>query len=272
MATSYDYLIIGSGIFGASTAYHLIEKYPKARIGLVDRMPYPCPLAASWDWNKVVRADYGEAFYMKVALEAMEVWRNNPLFKPFYHESGLINIDNTGLGRKMIENYKSLKTDIKPELVNSQQLNERYKAFFEKTDFTDVDEIYINTRSGWAQADKALKAVIDESVTKGVQYLETELAQLKFDEGGKCVGFEDKNGTIHTAKKTVLATGAETAKVLADSAPKNDAIHAKHRLTAAAVVVGNTKLSPQEAEKYNHVPVCVHAIDPIHGKKNPFYD
>src|ERR1700712_1480611 len=71
----YDYLIIGSGIFGASTAYHLAQRYPNARTCLVDRMPYPCPLAASWDWNKVVRADYGDAFYMKFALEAMDSWR-----------------------------------------------------------------------------------------------------------------------------------------------------------------------------------------------------
>lgn len=30
---------------------------------------------------------------------------------------GLINIDNTGLGRQMIKNYKKLGEDVKPELV-----------------------------------------------------------------------------------------------------------------------------------------------------------
>jgi glycine/D-amino acid oxidase-like deaminating enzyme len=107
-----SYLVVGAGVFGASTTYHLIKKYRYATVILVDRLPYPCPLAASWDWNKVVRADYGHIFYMEKALEAMHFWRTDPLYKPFYYESGYVKIDDTDLGRRMIENYKQLKSDI----------------------------------------------------------------------------------------------------------------------------------------------------------------
>ncbi|MCJ1313359.1 hypothetical protein MMC25_007037 [Agyrium rufum] len=154
-------------------------------------------------------------------------------------------------------------------MIGPQELIERYQGFHQDTDFTNVEEIFVNERSGWAQADKALKAVIDAAVDGGVIYIEQELSRLLFDEAGRCTGFEAQDGKKYIAKKTILATGSETAKVLADSAPLKTELQASHRLVAAAVVVGNTKLSPEEAQKYSHIPVNVHAVGPIHGEVMP---
>jgi len=104
-----SYVIVGAGIFGASTALHLISKYPSARVTLIDRTPFPCQVGASWDWNKVIRADYTKLVYMELALEALEWWQTDPLYKPFYHESGLIWLDNAGVPQTIIDNYKHLK-------------------------------------------------------------------------------------------------------------------------------------------------------------------
>lgn len=57
-----SYLIIGAGVFGASTALELSIAEPSAKIILIDQKPSPCPLAASYDYNKVVRTDYGDIF------------------------------------------------------------------------------------------------------------------------------------------------------------------------------------------------------------------
>ena len=84
-----SYLIIGAGAFGASTALQLIRKYPTSKIQLVDCEPFPSQKGASWDLNKVIRADYEDIFYIPKALEAKEAMKWDPLFKPFYHESGI---------------------------------------------------------------------------------------------------------------------------------------------------------------------------------------
>lgn len=97
----------------------------------------------------------------------------------------------------------------------------------------------MNKRTGWAEADKALKAVIDAAVNEGVVYVEQELSRLTFDPSGRRTGFEGKEGTKFTAGQTILAAGSETAKVLADSALHNADSQAGHRLVAGAVVVGN---------------------------------
>ncbi len=60
--SSPSYIIIGSGVFEALTSLSLIRKHPNATITLIDRDAFSAPfrVAASWDWNKVVRADYRE--------------------------------------------------------------------------------------------------------------------------------------------------------------------------------------------------------------------
>lgn len=54
MASSKSsYVIVGAGVFGVSTAYTLIQKYPNASVTLVDRDTYDADtrVAASWDWS-----------------------------------------------------------------------------------------------------------------------------------------------------------------------------------------------------------------------------
>jgi sarcosine oxidase/L-pipecolate oxidase len=265
MSSPPSYLIVGAGVFGASTAYHLIKKHPHTSISLIDRTPYPCPLAASWDWNKVVRADYGDVFYMEKALEAIHLWRTDPLYKPYYHESGLINIDNTGLGRQMIENYKKLNTDISPEMVVPDEFKKRYDGFFTDTDFTGVKEVFVNIKSGWAEATKALKALIDATVSAGVKYVEADIAALTFNETGGCTGVRTIDGSVLKADKIVLSTGAGTAKLLADSAPDRDELQVGDRMVAAAVVTGIVRFSAREGQQYTGIPVVVHAIKSTQG-------
>lgn len=266
MASS-SYLIVGAGVFGASTAYHLIKKYPNADVRLIDRTPYPCPVAASWDWNKVVRADYGDLFYMEKALDAIQLWRTDPLWKPFYHESGLINIDNTGLGRRMIDNYKALKQDVAPEMVSPKEFKKRYHGFFVDADFTDVEEVFVNTKSGWAEATNALRAATDATVSAGVKYVEGRVAKLAIDATGGCTGIHLADGSLLQADKIILSTGASTAKLLADSAPKRSELQVTDRMVAAGVVTGVVKYNTQDGKQFSGIPVSVHAIEHTRGKK-----
>ena len=65
-----SFLLIGAGCFGASTALYLKRSNPSAHVTLLDRTPFPCPTAAAHDINKIIRAEYEDLSYMKLALEA----------------------------------------------------------------------------------------------------------------------------------------------------------------------------------------------------------
>lgn len=107
---SASYLIVGAGVFGVSTAYHLIKKYPNASVTIVDRDAYDADtrVAASWDWNKVVRADYDDIDYCALALEAQDIFKSDPLWKPYFVETGIYWICRTDYAQDVINNYKKL--------------------------------------------------------------------------------------------------------------------------------------------------------------------
>ena len=70
-------LIIGAGVFGASTAYHLQSQINPPKVTLVDLSPYgdPTGLGASVDVNKIIRSDYSSPFYMDLAFQTFSAWK-----------------------------------------------------------------------------------------------------------------------------------------------------------------------------------------------------
>ena len=67
-------LVVGGGAFGTSTAYHLSRR-GYSNVTVLDRFDTPSKDAASTDLNKVIRYDYPDPLYTKLALEAMEEWK-----------------------------------------------------------------------------------------------------------------------------------------------------------------------------------------------------
>ncbi|RFU33658.1 hypothetical protein B7463_g2708, partial [Scytalidium lignicola] len=262
------YLIVGDGVFGASTAYHLAKAHPDSSIVLMDRTPYPCPLGASYDFNKIIRADYSDITYAKMTLEALEMWKTDPLFRPFFHQSGMVVVDNTGLGRKIIKNYDILKAYSEATLFAPDKMRDLYDGIFANSNYQGIEEVYLNPLSGWAEATAALKSVIESAINHGVKYVEGDVEELILNSDGKCDGVQIKNGKRFLAEKVILCTGAGTAKLLVDSAPNNADLHVGPRMTAVAVVTGNVKLNANQMERFKNMPVFIHSGD-VNGQVLP---
>ncbi|CAN9079450.1 unnamed protein product [Alternaria alternata] len=175
---------------------------------------------------------------MEKALEAIQLWREDPLFKPFYYQSGIIKINNSDLGRNTLENYKKLGVKVNAKIVSPDRFKEEYGSFFEHTDFSEAKDVFVNEDSGWAEAAKALTAYTDAAINSGVKYTAKEIDVLTFITDGGCTGVLTKGGTNITADRIVLATGAGTAKLLADSAPSRKELQVNGHLVAGAVITG----------------------------------
>ncbi|KAG9233797.1 sarcosine oxidase-like protein [Amylocarpus encephaloides] len=266
----YSHIIVGSGAFGASTAYHLSKSHPQARIALVDRSPsFPSPLAASHDFNKIVRADYGNTFYCGLALEARVAWMSDPLYTPFYHQSGLVNIEDTGLGRRIIDSYVKHSDTPGALIISPEELKGRYNGLYNETNYNGVSEIYFNPVSRWAEATPAVNAVVEASRAYGVELLQGDVESLLFDEHEGCSGILLKDGRKIEAEKVILSTGASTAKLLAQSAPKRTSFQSGDRITAAAVVTGIIKLDSDQMSEFKDSPVLIHDMKGVMGQVLP---
>ncbi|KAF2204246.1 FAD dependent oxidoreductase [Delitschia confertaspora ATCC 74209] len=260
-----SYNIIGAGVFGASTALHLIRKYPRARIRLFDRQPFPSTLAASWDLNKVIRTDYAELRYMELAMEALKAWKSDPLFKEFYHEDGIFWISDTDLTGRIVENYKRLGVDEGYALLSIDEAKRAYKGVFEDADYTGVMEVLANKNSGWAEAEEVMEKTIQAAVDSGVEYVVADIVSLHIVDRSVCCGVRSSNGRCYGAEHTVLCTGAGTTKLLANTAPEWDELQVGNRLLAAAICTGQVKLNADDNRQLSNTPVCCQDVLPGRG-------
>ncbi|KAK5653469.1 hypothetical protein OQA88_8955 [Cercophora sp. LCS_1] len=253
-------LILGSGIFGASTALHLIRKHPSHRITLIDRDHYAAPtrVAASWDWNKVVRSDYSDPFYTRLGLEAQQLWRSDPIWREFYHESGVVWVSPSDFAKKVVKNFEEVGEQVDLSVVGVDEARKIYGGLFDGADYTGVKEVLVNRGSGWAEAKEALQGTIQEAVNLGVSYVTGEVEAVNFeDDGRRCTGVMMKDGTVMEAERVVLCTGACTPKLLVDSAPERREFHADGRIMAVAVTEGTAPLNEEQRAVLETMPVGI---------------
>ena len=165
----------------------------------------------------------------------------------------------------MVQNFKDLGVKSKVEVIDPEELKKRYALFWD-ADYREANDCYVNPEAGWAEAASALKAVIAEAVNHGVDYVEGSISRLLFDDEGDCQGVELANGRTLEAGKVILATGANTARILADSAPERQKLQAGDRIMAAAVVCGMVELTDEQVEVYKDIPLFLHRVGHIHGE------
>lgn len=260
-SANQSYLIVGAGVFGVSTAYHLIKKYPNADITIVDRDAYDAQsrVAASWDWNKVVRADYDDILYCRLGIESQDVFKSDPLWKPYFHETGIYWLCRTDYAQVVIDNYAKLgrKADLKA--VPIDEAKKMFGGLFDDADYTDVKEVLVNRTSGWAAAGDCLRAVTKETLRLGVKYVVAEVSTLQFDSTGRCTGVRTSKGQSLKAARTILSTGAFTSKLLEWSAKDsgNIELRAGDRIMAAGITTGMTTLNDADYPTFQNMPVGV---------------
>lgn len=255
------YLIVGAGVFGVSTAYELIKKHPHASVTIVDRDYWDADsrVAASWDWNKVVRADYDDIVYCKLALEAQDVFREDPLYRPYFHQTGIYWICRSDYAGEVIDNYKKLGRKADLRAIPVSEARKLYGGLFEDADYTGVKDVLVNKTSGWANAGDALRAVTNKAIELGVKYVVAETESLQFDQSGKCTGIKTVRGTVFSANTVILCTGAFTPKLLEQAAKASGkpTISAGDRIVAGGITTGMTTLDEESYSRFAQMPVGV---------------
>lgn len=263
---SKTYIIVGAGAFGASTALELKRTDPTAEVLLVDGGAQPNTFSASHDLNKIIRSDYGNIFYMKLSLDAQERWRNDPIYKAYYHQPGMLYAVGFDLGKTYIDNYAELGVEHASEFLGPKEARTRFSGIFRNANWTDVKENYFNPRSGWGEATGALTSLIKAAVDAGVKFRTATVSKLLFNDSNGCVGVSLEGGEELRADNVLLSIGAWTPLFLANSAPDNQLLQAGDRMVAAAAIQCTATYPPEEAEKLKDAPVIVNTMPHTNGK------
>lgn len=260
-------IIIGGGNFGASTAFHLLKLGVKTVI-LVDNGPRPNPRAASHDINKIVRDDYPDLLYLRMLKKAMAIWRQDPLFAPWYHQVGMLRADPTSFSNLSMAAYKAEGVETKSRFLTPDQVRSFWPTAFSTTNLEGVDEVLYNPSAGYGQADKALSEMLEAAVRRNVQFVQAEAERLLFGPDGQVTGVLLSNGEVKTADKVLIAAGARTPELLVKSAPENKSLHAGDRLLATGAVSFFAKAEGETFEKLKDIPVFKNCLPQVKGTRS----
>ena len=144
-------LIVGGGVFGTSTAYHLASRgYDDVTV--VDRFDAPSRDSAGTDLNKVVRADYPNPLYAKLGLETMGVWKNpNSLFSGLYRETGWIMGAHEATKGWLESAKQTAERENRNgvEYMSTEQMRQKWPAL--TGDFPDWTNLY-SPAAGWVRS------------------------------------------------------------------------------------------------------------------------
>ncbi|OAG35585.1 hypothetical protein AYO21_10261 [Fonsecaea monophora] len=217
-------LIIGAGVFGLSTALSLLSNttYNGTRITIIDGSPsLPNPSGSSVDANRIVRADYANRHYARLASEAQRLWRDTRAEawggEGRYHEPGFVltaDEDKDAYLQESLRNVRRLAQENHGNVDLSKIRELRgHDEIRKATGYDNVsgDHGYANFNSGWADAEAcvayALKRIRRDGAGRVTVRPGAQVARLVFS-GDDCQGVELAGGEQIQADLTVLAAGA----------------------------------------------------------------
>lgn len=221
---NYDFLVLGAGIFGLSTAIELRQR--KYKVGILHPGPIPDPLAASTDISKIVRMEYGsDREYMDMAEQALEGWRAwNDLFQDtLYHEVGFLlacrqKIDHPAhtFERASFENL--LQKGYVPERLHragGTTVAERFPVF--------APDIYrdgfFQPKAGFAEATRTLETLARYARQLGVEIHEDQGAEQILQQNHRATGVRTRSGQIFSAGQVIVCAGNFTPYLVPELKP-----------------------------------------------------
>lgn len=238
-------LIIGAGLFGLTQALELaIRGYEKVTV--LDRMVPPVPDGSSVDFNRVIRYDYADPFYGKIAQEAMKGWTSEP-WDSFYHNTGFV-MASEACNEPYIQQCRKILKEQKQSFTDFDSSRELARQFPVLRGGLEGSSGYINPSGGWANAEGAIKELYQRCIEKGVSFMFGQRGTVTslLRDGETLLGVHTLSGPVFCSK-VILSTGAWT----------NRLINATSATSASGQPVGFVQLTAEEAKTLEAMPVVI---------------
>ena len=205
---------------------------------------------------------------MDLAVKAIEAWSSWEILKPYYHRTGWVMLDEkeSDLSEKIRRNFRAREREglgrDESRDMSFEAVRQAWGGLLEKMDSEGFGNAYWNPGAGWADADKAVAAMMREAVGRGVRYVRGEATALILrPEGGGVGGVRLGNGRVVKADRVLLATGAWTSALLSkteDELGIGEADRVEQQAKAAGVCVAHYKLNDEEKKRFDQLPVVVY--------------
>lgn len=218
--TKKQVIVVGAGIFGASTALALAENY---QVTLVDSGPIPHPLATSTDICKACRMEYGsDLVYMELMEDAFlgwELWNKqwqDEGLSPLFHKTGILFLSSQTMpsGSFELDSYNALQEkNWRPQRLSPSVLKTSFPAW-SKGGFCDG---FFNPQAGFAQSSLVVTRLIEMAKSRGVTVLPNcpinELIETESSGKKKVVGARSSTVQTFDADEVIICAGVWTKRL-----------------------------------------------------------
>jgi sarcosine oxidase len=207
----YDVAVIGAGVFGAWTAWHLARRGQS--VVLLDAYGPAHARASSGGESRIIRMGYGaDELYTRWAMRSLVQWKEffGAQHAALFQETGVLWLAGE-YDPRMRETVTTLKRcEVPVDEMDRAALEKRYPQI----GLDNVISGFLEPRSGALMARRAVAAVVEDVVKRGGEY---RLAQIATPRGsGLLNSISTSAGERIVAEQFVFACGAWLGKLFPD--------------------------------------------------------
>jgi len=205
---TFDVAVIGAGVFGAWTAWHLAKR--RQRVVLIDAYGPANARASSGGETRIIRMGYGaDELYTLWSQKSLEQWKKffEATKAPLFHETGVL-----WLGGEDDSQLRQTSATLRRCRVRFEEFDRTaLEAKYPQVSFEDVKTGIFEPHSGILMARRAVAALVEDALRLGVQYCSAQI--LKPAGSGRLEQVVTSQGERIGAEHFVFACGAWLGKI-----------------------------------------------------------
>jgi sarcosine oxidase len=208
---TYDVAVIGAGVFGAWTAWHLARR--GQRVVLIEAYAPAHSRASSGGESRIIRMGYGaDELYTRWSQRSLEAWKEffARTKQPLFLETGVLWMAGKEDARLRDTAATLKRCGVVFEEFDRSALEKRYPQI----GLDGIGRGILEPKSGALLARRAVAAVVEDAVQQGVEYRNAQV--LRPTGSGRVHHVTTNHGENIAAGQFVFACGAWLGKVFPD--------------------------------------------------------
>jgi sarcosine oxidase len=207
-SSNYDVVVIGAGVFGAWTAWHLAQR--KKKVLVLDAYGASHSRASSGGETRIIRMSYAsDEIYTRWSQRSLVQWKelSAATGQQLFRQTGVLWMEGEDIGRLRDSQAVLERCGIAHEVMENTALGNRYP----QVNFDGVTRALLEPDSGVLMARRGVQTVIAEAAKNAAEY---RIAQVKPPEGtGPLESILTSEGETISAGQFVFACGPWLGKV-----------------------------------------------------------
>jgi sarcosine oxidase len=209
----YDVVVVGAGVFGAWTAWHLARRMQ--RVLLVDAYGPGNARASSAGESRIIRMGYGaDEIYTRWSQRSLVQWKEffGSARRDLFHETGVLWLAGEGDARVRETAATLTQCGVTFETLDRTELQRRYPQIA----FEGIVSGIFEPKSGVLMARRAVAAVVEDAVARGVAYRMADIVTPQTGPDRGLTTIATRSGEKIEAERFIFACGAWLGKLFPD--------------------------------------------------------